>query len=46
MTAHCCDLMAANINTTCKQHPHRYDCPDALVDYWPNPRTYGLIVQD
>ena len=30
----------------CEQHPDRYDCPDALVDYSARLRQYGLIVHD
>jgi len=46
MTEHCCEMMAANVNSTCEKHASRYDCPDCLVDYWPKSRTYGLIIHD
>jgi len=43
---HCCEMMRSNVESTCEQHPDRYACPDALVDYWPKSRTYGLMIHD
>jgi hypothetical protein len=44
--AYCCDRMAADLEKTCYEHADRWDCPDALVGYWPKSREYGLIVHD
>jgi hypothetical protein len=38
--------MVDAITSTCDQHPDRFDCPDALLDYNPRFREYGLIVHD
>jgi hypothetical protein len=46
MTDHCCNMMADNVNRTCKLHPERHDCPDCLIDYWPSSGTYGIIIHD
>ncbi|WP_082730447.1 MULTISPECIES: DUF6980 family protein [Sphingomonas] len=46
MTTHCCDMMRLNVENNCDQHPDRRECPDCLVDYWPQSDTYGLIVHD
>jgi len=46
MEQHCCARMVDAVNSTCDQHPDRYDCPDALVAYVPQFREYGLIVHD
>lgn len=46
MSDHCCEMMAAQVGTTCEHHSNRYDCPDALLDYWPGSKTYGIIVHD
>jgi hypothetical protein len=46
MVEHCCDMMAGNVDSTCDQHPNRYDCPDCLIAYWPESKTYGIIVHD
>ena len=43
---HCCQRMVDAITSTCDQHPDRFDCPDALLDYNPRFREYGLIVHD
>jgi hypothetical protein len=23
-----------------------HDCPDCLIDYWPDTQTYGLMIHD
>lgn len=46
MSKHCCEMMTENVEKACDQHPDRYDCPDCLIDYWPDRRTYGLIIHD
>lgn len=40
----CCEMMARNLSHACKQHPDKYDCPDALLDAIRG--GYGLIVHD
>ena len=39
-------MMAAQVSSKCERHPNRYACPDALVDYRPESKTYGIIVHD
>lgn len=46
MSLHCCERMDEAVNSTCDQHPDRWDCPDALIAYTPKFREYGLIVHD
>jgi hypothetical protein len=46
MTSHCCEMMRRNVENTCAEHPNRHDCPDSLVEFWPGPRVYGLIIHD
>ncbi|HXQ86113.1 MAG TPA: hypothetical protein VN746_05515 [Gaiella sp.] len=46
MSTHCCERMDEALATECDDHPDRFDCPDALVGYWPTLREYGLIVHD
>ena len=41
-----CERMDEALATECDDHPDRFDCPDALVGYWPTLREYGLIVHD
>ncbi|WP_375338330.1 DUF6980 family protein [Chelatococcus sambhunathii] len=36
--------MAYDLNQSCGQHPHRADCPDALIDMVRG--GYGIIVHD
>lgn len=43
---HCCGQMRLAVEERCEQHPNRYDCPDALVDYVEKFDEYGLIVHD
>jgi len=38
--------MAAQLERQCAEHPNRFDCPDALVAYFPKDGSYGLIVHD
>ena len=46
MTKHCCEMMRSNVESVCDVHASRYECPDALIDYWPDTGTYGIIVHD
>jgi predicted RNA-binding Zn-ribbon protein involved in translation (DUF1610 family) len=39
-------MMTSNVKSTCEQHSNRYDCPDSLLDYWPDAQTYGIIIHD
>lgn len=39
-------MMRSNVESNCEQHPNRYECPDALVDFWPVSQTYGLMIHD
>jgi hypothetical protein len=39
-------MMRSNVESQCGRHPNRHDCPDALIDFWPATRTYGLMVHD
>jgi hypothetical protein len=43
---YCCDRMRTELETVCDEHPDRWDCVDALIGYWPDSRTFGLIVHD
>lgn len=38
--------MRIELESTCDQHPDRWDCPDALIGHWPKSNEYGLIVHD
>ncbi len=44
--AHCCAVMTEQVNRQCAEHPERFDCPDSLVAYIPENKSYGLIVHD
>lgn len=46
MSTHCCDMMRENVEKACPDHEDKYDCPDALIDYWENDPAYGIIVHD
>lgn len=43
---HCCDDMRDAVTSSCSDHPHRHDCPDALIQYTPKFDEYGLIIHD
>jgi hypothetical protein len=44
MNDYCCDRMTYDLSQRCKEHPDRFDCPDALIaEMRPG---YGLIVHD
>ena len=38
--------MSEELGKKCEMHSDRFECPDALVDYAPRAKTYGLIVHD
>lgn len=38
--------MAEDLESTCEQHPDRWDCADALIGHWPESGEYGLIIHD
>jgi len=38
--------MKRNATQSCAQHPSRFDCPDALIEYFPRLGEYGLIIHD
>ncbi len=46
MIMHCCERMVEELAKTCERHPDRADCPDALVEYWPDRGLYGLLIHD
>jgi len=46
MAQHCCEMMRSNVENGCVQHPDRFECPDALVNYSELSGAYGLIVHD
>ena len=43
---HCCERMTEKVQSTCEQHPDRFDCPDCVIDYDPKFDEYGIIVHD
>lgn len=43
---HCCQEMDEAVSSECPEHPDRFDCPDALVGFWPSQREYGLLIHD
>jgi hypothetical protein len=45
MNEYCCRWMRKDLDQTCEMHPHRSDCPDALIQRWDN-GTYGIIIHD
>ena len=38
--------MAEAVGSVCKEHPDRFDCPDALLDFNPRMQEYGIIIHD
>lgn len=38
--------MTEMVSRECPVHPHRHDCPDALVEYISKFDEYGIIVHD
>ena len=38
--------MTDAVQSTCSEHPDRFDCPDALLDYSDIFDEYGIIVHD
>ncbi|WP_148210884.1 DUF6980 family protein [Methylibium petroleiphilum] len=46
MTQHCCESMQRQLESVCEEHSSRHECPDALIDYFPRLKEYGLIVHD
>ncbi len=38
--------MTEAVTSVCADHPDRFDCPDAIVDYTPQFNEYGFIVHD
>ncbi|MFJ8039076.1 DUF6980 family protein [Kitasatospora sp. NPDC096147] len=46
MTRHCCETMTFQVERRCEDHPYRFDCPDALVEFSPKFGEYGLIFHD
>jgi hypothetical protein len=38
--------MTDAVQSACAEHPSRFDCPDAIVDYQARFDEYGLIVHD
>jgi hypothetical protein len=43
---YCCDAMEKAVTSSCPDHPRRFDCPDALIDYSRRSDAFGLIVHD
>lgn len=42
----CCDMMRNQFMQTCELHGDPFDCPDRLVWFSENRRTFGLIIHD
>lgn len=38
--------MKQAVEYACEQHSSRFECPDCLIHFSPERRTYGLIVHD
>jgi len=38
-------MMKDNVESSCDQHEHRYDCPDCLIDRH-NDGSFGIIIHD
>jgi len=38
--------MTDAVSQTCRAHPDRHDCPDALLEYVPKFDEYGIIIHD
>jgi hypothetical protein len=43
---HCCCDMDRRVNHRCKVHRYPFDCPDHVIYYDGNQRTYGLLFHD
>ena len=43
---HCCAQMADAVASKCADHPNRFDCPDALLNFDSRDQSYGLIIHD
>ena len=46
MTKHCCEMMRANVENTCEEHPDGFECPDCLIHHPETRDSYGLIIHD
>ncbi len=46
MKTHCCERMSEELSKKCDMHSDRFECPDALIDYHPRLKAYGIIVHD
>ncbi|MFN0126790.1 MAG: DUF6980 family protein [Verrucomicrobiales bacterium] len=44
--SHCCARMTAQVNLKCADHPDKFDCPDALIHFDAQTKSYRLIVHD
>jgi len=38
--------MAAATETSCDEHPDRFECPDALIHHSAKSGRYGIIIHD
>lgn len=43
---HCCTQMADAVVSKCADHPNRFDCPDALLNFDSRGQSYSLIIHD
>jgi len=39
-------MMEEQISARCPQHPNREDCPDAIVSFAPQSKSYGIYIHD
>lgn len=44
MSEFCCERFEEDLSRTCADHPHRHDCPDALIGR--AGKGYGIYVHD
>lgn len=45
MSAHCCESMRFNVESTCDMHPDRFDCADCLIHQRADGQC-GIIIHD
>jgi hypothetical protein len=39
-------MMRGNVESQCDLHAERQDCPDALIDFYPASKAYGIMIHD
>ncbi|UII20502.1 DUF6980 family protein [Fulvivirga ligni] len=43
---HCCEMMDYHTSFHCSRHKDKYECPDTLIDYSSQTKSYRVIIHD